>query len=109
MDFRFVSAVILFFSKKRHKYVTTEQNLAAEQSSLSYFAMKALHSKSIFKGSSRISFTNMLESGIDIIFLKMHTQPFLLQPPHHSPCSLIFDPKEEMNLTDVSRLIKKLM
>ena len=45
-----------------------------------------------------MSFTNMLESRIDIIFLKMRTKTFLLELPHHSPCLLIFGQKSEMNL-----------
>ena len=45
-----------------------------------------------------MSFTNILESRVDIIFLKIHTKTFSLQRPHHSPCLLIFGQKSEMNL-----------
>ena len=60
--------------------------------------MKDLNSKSIFIGSGTMSFTNIVESRIDIIFLKMLTKTFLLQSPHHSPCLLIYGQKWEMNL-----------
>ena len=47
-----------------------------------------------------MSFTNIVESRIDIL-LKMHSKTFLLQPPHHSPCLLIFGQKCEMNLIKI--------
>ena len=65
--------------------------------------MKNLNWKAIFKVSGRMSFTNILESKIDIpqrnhyIFENAH-QHILIVTPHHSPCLLIFDQKCEMNL-----------
>ena len=46
--------------------------------------MKDLNWKLMFKGSDRMSFTNIVESRIDIV-LKKHSKTFLLQPTHHAP------------------------
>ena len=65
--------------------------------------MKYLSWKSMFKGfkgSGRMSFTNIAESRMDIL-LKMHSKTFLLQLPHRTPCLLITGQKWEMNLIKI--------
>ena len=73
--------------------------------------MKDLNWKLMFKESDRMSFTNIVESRIDIV-LKKHSKTFLLQPTHHAPLLINFWPKmrnEPNQNIGVSRLIKKLM